>query len=149
MRVTDEIPDNVTGFRFTIDTSGRKWDAVSMQSADRGVRVHTINSTSTDDNGVAVYNVYVMGDNMTDVLYVDIVAEAVDAGADIIMLDNMTNDMMRDAVTLVGGKALTEASGGITHETIADIARTGVDIISVGAITHSVTAFDISLKIQK
>ena len=77
------------------------------------------------------------------------VAQAVEAGADIIMLDNMTNDMMREAVTLIGGRALTEASGGITHQTIAAIAATGVDIISVGAITHSVTAFDISLKIQK
>ncbi len=77
------------------------------------------------------------------------VAQAVEAGADIIMLDNMTNEMMSDAVKLVGGKALTEASGGITHETIGAIAKTGVDIISVGAITHSVTAFDISLKIQK
>ena len=77
------------------------------------------------------------------------VAQAVEAGADIIMLDNMTNEMMREAVKLVNGKALTEASGGITHATIADIAGTGVDIISVGAITHSVTAFDISLKIQK
>ncbi len=77
------------------------------------------------------------------------VGQAVAAGADIIMLDNMTNQMMSDAVKLVGGKALTEASGGITHETIGAIAKTGVDIISVGAITHSVTAFDISLKIQK
>ncbi len=77
------------------------------------------------------------------------VAQAVEAGADIIMLDNMTNEMMSEAVKLVGGKALTEASGGITHQTIGAIAKTGVDIISVGAITHSVTAFDISLKIQK
>ncbi len=77
------------------------------------------------------------------------VQQAVEAGADIIMLDNMTNQMMTDAVKLVDGKALTEASGGITHATIAAIAKTGVDIISVGAITHSVTAFDISLKIQK
>ncbi len=77
------------------------------------------------------------------------VAQAVEAGADIIMLDNMTNEMMSDAVKLVDGKALTEASGGITHQTIGAIAKTGVDIISVGAITHSVTAFDISLKIQK
>ncbi len=77
------------------------------------------------------------------------VRQAVEAGADIIMLDNMDNDTMTKAVALVGGKALTEASGGITHETLAAIAKTGVDIISVGAITHSVTAFDISLKIQK
>ena len=96
MRVTDEIPDNVTGFRFTIDTSGRKWDAGSMQSADRGVRVHSINSTSTDDNGVAVYNVYVMGDNMTDVLYVDIVAEAVDAGGQAVETREFAQVPIRD-----------------------------------------------------
>lgn len=77
------------------------------------------------------------------------VAEAAEAGADIIMLDNMDNDTMQQAVALVNGRALTEASGGITKETIAAIAATGVNIISVGAITHSVKAFDISLKIQK
>jgi len=65
------------------------------------------------------------------------------------MLDNMDNSTMAQAVSIVNGRALTEASGGITHETIAAIAQTGVDIISVGAITHSVRAFDISLKIQK
>ncbi|MBR6549365.1 MAG: carboxylating nicotinate-nucleotide diphosphorylase [Clostridia bacterium] len=77
------------------------------------------------------------------------VAEAAEVGADIIMLDNMDNQTMTQAVAIVGGRALTEASGGITHQTIAAIAKTGVDIISVGAITHSVKAFDISLKIQK
>ncbi len=77
------------------------------------------------------------------------VAEAAEVGADIIMLDNMDNETMTQAVAIVGGRALTEASGGVTHQTIAAIAKTGVDIISVGAITHSVKAFDISLKIQK
>lgn len=77
------------------------------------------------------------------------VEEAARAGADIIMLDNMDNETMAKAVAIINGRALTEASGGITHETVTGIAQTGVDIISVGAITHSVTAFDISLKIQK
>lgn len=79
----------------------------------------------------------------------DEVKEAVEAGADIIMLDNMDNATMKAAVELIGGKALSEASGGITHDTIADVAKTGVDIISVGALTHSVKAFDISMKIKK
>lgn len=79
----------------------------------------------------------------------DEVREALDAGADIIMLDNMTNDMMREAVKIIGGKAKTEASGGITLETIAEVAKTGVDIISLGALTHSVQAFDISMKMKK
>lgn len=77
------------------------------------------------------------------------VGEAVKAGADIIMLDNMKLDEMRQAVELVDGRALTEASGGITSETLGPVAQTGVDIISIGALTHSVKAFDISLKIIK
>ncbi len=76
----------------------------------------------------------------------DEVREAVAAGADIIMLDNMTNDTMREAVRIIDGKAKTEASGGITNETIRAVAETGVDIISIGALTHSVKAFDISMK---
>lgn len=77
------------------------------------------------------------------------VREALAAGADIIMLDNMTTEMMREAVELIDGKAKTEASGGITLETVAEVAKTGVDIISLGALTHSVKAFDISMKMKK
>lgn len=77
------------------------------------------------------------------------VREALTAGADIIMLDNMSNEMMREAVEIIGGRAKTEASGGITLETIAEAAKTGVDIISLGALTHSVKAFDISMKMKK
>ncbi|MDD2336643.1 MAG: carboxylating nicotinate-nucleotide diphosphorylase [Geobacteraceae bacterium] len=75
----------------------------------------------------------------------DQVAEALSAGADIIMLDNMDLEMMRRAVTLIAGRSLTEASGGVSLETIAGIAATGVDIISVGALTHSARAMDISM----
>ena len=78
----------------------------------------------------------------------DELREAIDAGVDVIMLDNMTVEMMREAVEITNGRALLEASGGITDETLRAIAETGVDIISMGAITHSVTAFDISLKIK-
>ena len=74
--------------------------------------------------------------------------EALSAGADIIMLDNMTPDRMREAVALTNGRALLEASGGITKETLRAVAETGVDIISIGALTHSVTAFDISMKMK-
>lgn len=79
----------------------------------------------------------------------DEVREAVAASADIIMLDNMPNEMMREAVSIIGGKAKTEASGGITLETLAEVAKTGVDIISLGALTHSVQAFDISMRMKK
>ena len=78
----------------------------------------------------------------------DEVREALAAGADIIMLDNMDLETMRRAVELTAGRAKLEASGNITAQTIADVAKTGVDIISMGALTHSVQAFDISMKIQ-
>ena len=75
------------------------------------------------------------------------VEEAVAAGADIVMLDNMTPSEMAEAVRVVGGRALTEASGGITLENVREVAATGVDRISVGALTHSVTGLDISLEL--
>jgi nicotinate-nucleotide pyrophosphorylase (carboxylating) len=73
------------------------------------------------------------------------VAEAVAAGADIILLDNMPPDVLRQAVALVGGRAKTEASGGVTLESIRAIAETGVDYVSVGRITQSAPAVDIGL----
>lgn len=75
------------------------------------------------------------------------VEEAVNAGADIIMLDNMSNELMCEAVDLINGKALIEASGNMNLERISDVAKTGVDFISVGALTHSVIALDISQNI--
>ena len=79
----------------------------------------------------------------------DEVAEALATGCEIIMLDNMDCETMKKAVEMTSGKALLEASGNITAETIRKVAETGVDIISIGALTHSVKAFDISLKIAK
>lgn len=73
------------------------------------------------------------------------VDEALESGADIILLDNMDLDTLRAAVTRIGGRALTEASGGVRLETVRAIAETGVDLISVGALTHSAPALDISL----
>ena len=78
----------------------------------------------------------------------DEVKQALASGSDIIMLDNMVCDTMKKAVELVDGKALLEASGGITHDTLREVAETGVDIISIGALTHSVQAFDISMRIS-
>ncbi|MDQ2771067.1 MAG: carboxylating nicotinate-nucleotide diphosphorylase [Bacteroidota bacterium] len=75
------------------------------------------------------------------------VQQALDAGGiDRIMLDNMAPDQLSEAVALVAGRFPTEASGGITEQTIAEVARTGVDYISVGALTHSVKSLDLSLK---
>ena len=73
------------------------------------------------------------------------VEEALQAGADIIMLDNMSFAEMSQGVELIAGRALVEASGGVNLERVRDIAETGVDIISVGALTHSVLAADISM----
>jgi nicotinate-nucleotide pyrophosphorylase (carboxylating) len=78
----------------------------------------------------------------------DEVAEALDARADIIMLDNMDIAMMREAVRIVAGRALTEASGNVSLETVREIAETGVDLISVGKLTHSAPAVDISLNLR-
>lgn len=77
----------------------------------------------------------------------DGVKEAMEAGADIIMLDNMDTGTMIRAVRLVNGRALVEASGCISAQTVEAVAATGVDIISVGALTHSATALDISLDV--
>ncbi|MCI5578205.1 MAG: carboxylating nicotinate-nucleotide diphosphorylase [Oscillospiraceae bacterium] len=74
------------------------------------------------------------------------VQEALDCGVNVIMLDNMSTDEMKKACELVNGKAKTEASGNVTLDNIRAVAETGVDIISLGALTHSVTAFDISMK---
>ena len=74
--------------------------------------------------------------------------EALDAGANIIMLDNMDCSDMAQAVEMTGGRAKLEASGNITLENIRQVAETGVDIISLGALTHSVQCFDISMKIK-
>ena len=73
------------------------------------------------------------------------VAQAADAGANIILLDNMTTAQLREAVRLVAGRARTEASGGVRLDTVRAIAETGVDFISVGALTHSARAVDIGL----
>ncbi len=76
------------------------------------------------------------------------VDEAVRLGVDIVLLDNMTPDEVAEAVRRVGGRAITEASGGITPENVRAYAATGVDVISLGWLTHSVRALDISLDVE-
>ncbi len=76
----------------------------------------------------------------------DQVKEAIEAGADIIMLDNMDNDTMKKAVELIGGRAQTECSGNVTKERLREIAAIGVDYVSSGALTHSAPVLDVSLK---
>jgi nicotinate-nucleotide pyrophosphorylase (carboxylating) len=74
------------------------------------------------------------------------IEEALKAGADIIMLDNMTIPDMKRAVALIGGRAVVEASGNMGDKDLQEVAQTGVDLISIGALTHSVRAMDISLR---
>lgn len=76
----------------------------------------------------------------------DMVKEAADAGADIIMLDNMSHDVMKEAIRIIDGRAETECSGNVTRENIAKLIDLGVDYISSGALTHSAPIMDISLK---
>jgi len=78
----------------------------------------------------------------------ELVSEAVEAGADIVLLDNMDPFMMREAVKAHQGKCLFEASGGINLETVRGVAQTGVDIISVGALTHSATALPFHMEFE-
>ncbi len=73
------------------------------------------------------------------------VEQALAAGAEIILLDNMDTSVMRQAVQTIGSRAISEASGGLTEERVAEVAATGVDILSIGALTHSAPAMDISL----
>ena len=75
--------------------------------------------------------------------------EALAVKADVIMLDSMSCEDMKKAVEITAGRAKLEASGNVTLDNIRDVALTGVDIISLGALTHSVTAFDISMKWKK
>jgi nicotinate-nucleotide pyrophosphorylase (carboxylating) len=77
------------------------------------------------------------------------VREVLDAGADLILLDNMDDDTMRAAVEITAGRAVLEASGGLTLDRARSVARTGVDFISVGALTHSVQVFDLGLDLQE
>ena len=79
---------------------------------------------------------------------IDQIEPVVSAGVDTIMLDNFTPDQLREGVALVAGRALVEASGGVTLDTVAEIAATGVDLISVGALTHSVRALDLGLDVE-
>ena len=79
---------------------------------------------------------------------IDQIETVVAAGVDTIMLDNFTHDELREGVRIVAGRALIEASGGVSLDTIAQVAATGVDVISVGALTHSVRALDLGLDVE-
>jgi nicotinate-nucleotide pyrophosphorylase (carboxylating) len=83
-----------------------------------------------------------------EVIDLEGVRAALDAGADAILLDNMTTEMVAEAVKIADGRTLLEASGGMNLDTVRGYAETGVDLISVGALTHSAPAVDISLEVE-
>ena len=83
---------------------------------------------------------------VVEVETLDMVKEAIEANADIIMLDNMSLEMAKQAVDIINGRAIVEFSGNVNLDTIEDIGKIGVDVVSVGALTHSVKALDISMK---
>ena len=107
--------------------------------------------TSDDPVGVAIMSARAKYPNLKIEVEADTleqVALAVNAGADIILLDNMDFETLQRAVTMVSGKAKTEASGRVRMDTVGAIAATGVDFISVGSITHSARAVDIALDFE-
>ena len=92
-----------------------------------------------------------VGDEMTvevEIERLDDLESVIEAGADIVMLDNMAPEVMREAVEQANGRVLLEASGGITLDTIRAVAESGVDVISVGALTHSPPALDVALDFE-
>ena len=97
----------------------------------------------------ALLGIYSVGVTLITGLTVDLsglTAEAVEAGADIIMLDNMSPEQMKEAIQIIDGRALTECSGNVTKENIQNMIDVGVDYVSSGALTHSAPIMDISLK---
>ena len=84
-----------------------------------------------------------------EVRTLDELREALENKVEIVMLDNMSCEEMAEAVKITDGRALLEASGNVTESNIRSVAETGVDIISLGALTHSVKCFDVSMKIKK
>ncbi len=119
------------------------------QGLDDGVLVKDIDLRLTDGIAAAITALRAATDLPVEVEAetLDQVREAVDAGADAILLDNMTLDELREAVALVAGRAKLEASGGVNLDTVRAIAETGVDFISVGALTHSARSLDVSLEV--
>lgn len=92
-----------------------------------------------------------VGDDMeveVEIERLDDLEGVIAAGADIVMLDNMHPDQMRAAVAQIAGRAVVEASGGITLETVRDVAESGVDVISVGWLTHSAPSLDVALDFE-
>jgi nicotinate-nucleotide pyrophosphorylase (carboxylating) len=122
------------------------YDAVMIKDNHRAI-LDRLGPKALGDAVAAVRKLHPSAPIIVEADKLEQVEDALAAGADRILLDNMTPDELREAVALVAGRAETEASGGVTLQTVRDIARTGVDYISVGALTHSAPAVDLSLEV--
>ena len=127
---------------LTVQTICAAVGGTVLQSSGAAVRDVTTDSRRVPQEALFIP---LVGERFDGHAYIE---KALEAGADVIMLDNMDGPTMKAAVDLVAGRALLEASGGITDETLRAVAETGVDIVSIGALTHSVKALDISMKIR-
>ena len=130
-----------------------KWILILLFSYDKYLFNSFINSTDTTFNLYSCRRIIANCDSFVfvrkievEVENLDMVKEAVEAGADIIMLDNMSYDEMKEALLIIDGHAETECSGNVTKENIEKLTGLGVDYISSGALTHSAPILDISLK---
>ena len=126
---------------FEITGSDKSYSEVTNRLQELGIKVYEGHSPENlKDADVLVYSSAVSLDNPE-------VKEALESGVEIIMLDNMDTEEMEKAVKVINKRAVVEASGGINLDNIVDVAKTGVDLISVGALTHSARACDISMNI--
>jgi nicotinate-nucleotide pyrophosphorylase (carboxylating) len=164
VKTIEDLPSTILDTRKTVP-GWRLLDKYSVRmGGGHNHRMSTADGILIKDNHVAA--VATRGESLTDLVRrakataphtirvevecdtLEQVQEALDAGAELILFDNMTNEQMAEGVRLCKGKALTEASGGITIDTVRGIAEAGVDLISSGALTHSVKALDISLEVR-
>jgi nicotinate-nucleotide pyrophosphorylase (carboxylating) len=164
VKAIDDLPNTILDTRKTVP-GWRLLDKYSVRmGGGHNHRMSTADGILIKDNHVAA--AATRGESLTDLVRrakataphtirvevecdtLEEVQEALDAGAELILFDNMTNEQMAEGVKMCKGRALTEASGGITLETVRGIAEAGVDLISSGALTHSVKALDISLEVR-
>jgi len=164
VKAIEDLPNTILDTRKTVP-GWRLLDKYSVRmGGGHNHRMSTADGILIKDNHVAA--IATRGESLTDLVRrakataphtirvevecdtLEEVQQALDAGAELILFDNMTNEQMAEGVRLCKGRALTEASGGITIDTVRGIAEAGVDLISSGALTHSVKALDISLEVR-
>lgn len=150
-RITD-TRKTLPGYRSLDKYAVRTGGGTNHRTAlDAGILVKENHTTAAGSVGGAVERARQVGSHLLKVeVEVETLADldaALTAGAEVVLLDNMTTAQLREAVARVAGRALIEASGNMTLERVAEVAATGVDLISVGALTHSVRAADFSLRL--